>query len=612
MAKSIEFVYEIAEAIAKIKGTLLTKSITVIKEEEVQYARKLHCSDGSRLLLYFKQGKSSKIVIEKDGSDIETLLATVEIVKEPKPTTVAVSASYTVKAKYQVKVKEEIISKMQAVEQEKKSTLLHIHYILNILRGTNSLTVTQFISGKILLQGVDSPLVSEVKEIISSYGEISDKEEALTFVPEEQKKVVEEVIEQLDSKFDAYCEDARRRLSGEAYDFLALNDKKQMVSAFALLNAVKGKGMELPLYNPIVYPVAKAFEGFIIKIMINKQFFSLDDYRKKPEMADIGNCLRGKKLEKYIKDTRRDGYICEQLIAAWEGVRCAELHSDPARNTNIAELKSIETAENKIASVCDSIMQAFRILIKEGYTESEMLAKKESSDNKKEEATTLSNKKEIKEIPILDKHIGTDESGKGDYFGPLVIAGVFVTASDEVRLRDIGVRDSKNNSDSRNIDLAKQITFLLGQSKIAIVVIRPERYNSLYSEMGKNLNKTLAWGHARAIEDILARHDCSNAIADQFGDESFIKTALMKKGKNVELLQTPKAERDLAVAAASILARAKFLEELNRLGKIAGEQLLKGASPVVEDVARKIVAKSGNKAVLEKFVKYHFKTTEKI
>lgn len=108
------------------------------------------------------------------------------------------------------------------------------------------------------------------------------------------------------------------------------------------------------------------------------------------------------------------------------------------------------------------------------------------------------------------------------------------------------------------------------------------------------------------------KQTCNNVIADQFGDESFIKNALLKNGKNIQLLQTPKAERDIAVAAASILARAKFLEELDRLSKIAGIQLLKGANSAVEDVARKLVEKKLNKDFLKNFAKYHFKTTDNI
>ena len=175
----------------------------------------------------------------------------------------------------------------------------------------------------------------------------------------------------------------------------------------------------------------------------------------------------------------------------------------------------------------------------------------------------------------------------------------------------MGVRDSKNNSDNKNKLLATQILEILGKDSVSIVCIGPERYNTLYNEMGKNLNKVLGWGHARVMENLLSTNSCDNAIADQFGDETVIIGALMKKSKSLNLIQTPKAERDIGVAAASILARAKFLEELDKLGKTLGVTLSKGVNPIVENIARRIYEKSGLDE-LKRYVKLHFKTTQKI
>ena len=150
--------------------------------------------------------------------------------------------------------------------------------------------------------------------------------------------------------------------------------------------------------------------------------------------------------------------------------------------------------------------------------------------------------------------IGIDESGKGDYFGPLVIAAVLVTPPDEPDLRLIQVRDSKRISDGRILEMAPDIRQVCRHS---VVAIGPKRYNELYEKI-KNLNRLLAWGHARALENILAQTECTLAISDQFGDERFILNALLEKGKSIQLIQRPKAEDDLAVAAASILARSNF------------------------------------------------------
>lgn len=203
--------------------------------------------------------------------------------------------------------------------------------------------------------------------------------------------------------------------------------------------------------------------------------------------------------------------------------------------------------------------------------------------------------------------IGIDESGKGDYFGPLVIAAVFVDRAAEGDLKLMEVRDSKRISDGRILEMAPDIRQVCPHS---VVAIGPQRYNELYAKI-KNLNRLLAWGHARALENLLERVDCGLAISDQFGDERLILNALQQRGKQVRLEQRPKAESDLAVAAASILARAEFLLRLKRLSDEVGTTLPKGASSAVELAARMVIKKHGRER-LGTVAKLHFKTTQAV
>jgi ribonuclease HIII len=203
--------------------------------------------------------------------------------------------------------------------------------------------------------------------------------------------------------------------------------------------------------------------------------------------------------------------------------------------------------------------------------------------------------------------IGIDESGKGDYFGPLVIAAVFVTPDLEPDLRLMQVRDSKRIADGRVLELAGDIRQVC---RHAVVAIGPQRYNELYEKI-RNLNRLLAWGHARALENLLEQVDCNLAISDQFGDERLILNALLQKGKQIQLLQMPRAEEDLAVAAASILARAEFLTRLKRLSDQVGTTLPKGASQAVELAARMVVRKHGMET-FRTVAKLHFKTTKAV
>ncbi len=212
---------------------------------------------------------------------------------------------------------------------------------------------------------------------------------------------------------------------------------------------------------------------------------------------------------------------------------------------------------------------------------------------------------------VLEPHMGIDESGKGDFFGPMVIAAAYTDASLVPVLRKMGVKDSKRiSSDARARAIGRDLKAVL-KGRHALVVIGPRAYNRLYAKIG-SVNRLLAWGHARAIENLLTLvPDCPRAVADQFGPERQIRQALMKSGRSIELVQRHKAESDIAVAAASILARVGFLDALADLGERHGTPLPKGASAAVQTAARALVAHHGPNILLET-AKCHFKTTDEV
>ncbi len=215
---------------------------------------------------------------------------------------------------------------------------------------------------------------------------------------------------------------------------------------------------------------------------------------------------------------------------------------------------------------------------------------------------------EVHNPEMFQPHLGVDESGKGDFFGPLVIAGVYTEGELPRKLLDLGVRDSKLiGSDKKAIEIAEQIEELVTLDRFNVVVISPVKYNELYVKFA-NLNRLLAWGHATVIENLLTRWpDCPRALSDKFAHESLIQRALKERGKGIVLQQRTKAESDIAVAAASILARAGFLKRMQSLGERVGVTLPKGASAQVKAVAREIFRKHGAE-VLKSVCKFHFKT----
>jgi ribonuclease HIII len=218
---------------------------------------------------------------------------------------------------------------------------------------------------------------------------------------------------------------------------------------------------------------------------------------------------------------------------------------------------------------------------------------------------------EVHSPEMFEPHFGIDESGKGDFFGPLVIAGVYVDREIARKFLEAGIQDSKRiGSDARIRALAKIIKTTPGAIGDT-VAIGPERYNDLYEKFG-NLNSLLGWGHARVIENLLAKKPgCPRALSDKFADTRVIEGALLQHGKAIRLEQRTKAEADLAVAAASILAREAFIDWLERRGKAMGVKLGRGVSEQVKAAAKKLVEAEGP-GVLRKVAKIHFRTAHEI
>jgi ribonuclease HIII len=207
----------------------------------------------------------------------------------------------------------------------------------------------------------------------------------------------------------------------------------------------------------------------------------------------------------------------------------------------------------------------------------------------------------------LTGRIGVDEAGKGDFFGPLCIAAVYAEGIDVERLAAIGVKDSKLIKDSNIVLLGQQIR---KEFQCEVIRVSPARYNEIYPKFG-NLNSLLAWGHATAIEKLVTRTKCPNVIIDKFAHEQVVIKAAKKKNLSINLTQKVRAEEDLVVAAASIMARYAFLDGMEKLGAEYGFEIPKGASRKVVEAGKKLISLFGSD-VLPKVAKMHFRTALEI
>ena len=218
---------------------------------------------------------------------------------------------------------------------------------------------------------------------------------------------------------------------------------------------------------------------------------------------------------------------------------------------------------------------------------------------------------EILNPDLVAPHMGIDESGKGDFFGPLTACAVYVDPDLAHAMQELGVKDCKQMTDKAIFFVGAKTRQLLTPKRFSLVSIGPEAYNRLYAKM-RNVNTLLAWAHARCIENLLETvPGCPRAVADQFGAKQVIERALMKKGRSIKLEQRHKAESDIAVAAASVLAREAFLRSLAKLGEVHGATFHKGASEQVKDAAAGLVKKSGPDILL-RTAKCHFRTADQV
>jgi ribonuclease HIII len=396
-------------------------------------------------------------------------------------------------------------------------------------------------------------------------------------------------------------EEARELAAGlfakEVFDYLPPASQKTLLSGLMVLEGAKRAALALPRPGILLHPFASVFDDCVAKILFEKGL---------PPQGP----------------GRRD-LALQKLSAARLKLAAPEprpLGGPDEAEAGSSEAGSIGEVESRVRELASALAEAWPSLMSgpaEAKPELALLggplrpAAKEGAKPPAPAARRQAAAPAPSGGPRIPKiHVGTDESGKGDYFGPLVVAGVYCDEAIEKALLSMGVKDSKMSSDYQNLALAEEIAALLGPPRYEIDVVAPSRYNVLYDGAG-NLNKLLADRHALVIDALLSKVECGFALVDQFGPERWIESALAKRGRKVELLQIPRAESDPAVAAASILARAAFLTELREGGDKLGISLPKGASSSAEAAGRRVIQAFGPDKLRE-VAKLHFKNTERL
>ncbi|HCE18432.1 MAG TPA: ribonuclease HIII [Anaerolinea thermolimosa] len=353
-----------------------------------------------------------------------------------------------------------------------------------------------------------------------------------------------------------------------------------LVAAAQLREAWPRVNYPLAEARVLVLPFARALSGFLTQLALHLGWVEGDAFTVPPAL----DTLRGwwERLASALPDPQ----VQDTLAAAWQAL-CDALRPDFVLQP--APPLCPEDAEAQIAAVLKTITHFYHIWVASPNVPaaSPPAPTGEADDH-------------------AEAWIGTDEAGKGDVFGPLVVAGVAVTAETLPQLQALGVRDSKVLDDAAILRLAGAIKALCPHE---VLVLEPQTYNKLYPRHGRNLNRLLAWAHAQAIARLAQQTGITHALSDQFSTAHELETAVAQEAPGVHLRQFPQAERDPAVAAASILARAAFLEGLHALQqRFKGVSIPLGATdPQVRQAVRDIYerwAMDGLRAA----AKCHFRT----
>jgi ribonuclease HIII len=548
-------------------------------------------------------------------------------------------------------------------------------YRVEIRKGGQRLTITQYTSGTLMIQGLSSSLFEEVCEILDEHLAQSFAARAARFIPGETERAA--ATPYLESP-DAENEAARwlfEQIDKKVLDFLYQNDQRTLLAAAGVRNAFQKSSQPLPDYSVVVMPFAKPYEGFLIKLAAHLGLTTEDALSQKANAIEVGPWLETIKAR--LPDIKRYSEMADTLLAAW-GCRHKAIHSDFAYSLSV--LKSFAEADREISTILRAIARAHRVFADEGvklvsvqvsqegktrtsseadheykyekvdleslrkHLEADGFAVQVQAEGRKhiweiidrpnltvvaprsqEGLVVVKGKKaddfrvryakflEARPIPTHDEvaeaWIGIDESGKGDVFGPLVVAAVLVTPDLKITLARRGVRDSKTLSDIQVAELAR---FIKEICQFEILTLLPPDYNAAYEKHGRNLNRLLAWGHAQLIAKLSRRVTAGRAISDQFGDESLLIEALATEGCSIPLEQRPRAESDIAVASASVLARAEFVATIDDYSLKADLEIPLGASAAEIKRIGKMIYRRWGKRGLERIAKMHFKTVAEI
>lgn len=603
-------VNKLSNNLSAFEKFLEVNHLQIFERKEIEYGAQIVVTDGSTRLpvnIY----TSGRIIVQGKPSELKTLItewANLQQAGFVEPVENSAQMKQNRITKYLVipdninRIKKDVIENLAGDVAFKETKGAAELYHAEVHLEGKKITITQYKSGTLLIQGLAGDLFDQVCDSLDGFLAQSFSDRATRFIPGDPTWAkTASYLENPDAENEA-IQWLGEHLDLETLEFLSPNDQQILTSAAGVRNAILKTKQALEDYSVIVMPFAKVYEGFLIKLASHLGIIEPDKISKKSSPIEISLWLSI--IEKCLPASENCNEVAIALKTAW--ICCNKaIHSNFTQSTN--PLKYWEEAEQEIKVIFQALTQAYRLFIVNGI-ELQIIEGVEKSGRFSEQPI-YTEKTFLATQATSDFWIGVDESGKGDLFGPLAVAGVIINSDIELQLAKLGVRDSKTISDGQILELAKKIKEIC---EFEIQTFLPPDYNSAYETHGRNLNELLAWGHAQVITKLSRRMPVHHALSDQFGDENWLKKALAVENCTVLLEQHPKAESDMAVAAASILARAAFVEAIQDFSRKSGLIIPLGSSAEeVKEVAKIIYRRWGKKG-LERIAKMHFKTIREI
>ncbi len=673
---------QLSDNLEALDHLLEEKGWKIFEQKNIEHGRQIVITDGTiRLPISFYN--TGKILPQGKSSEMKTVIIEwanlLQAGLEPEVAKSSTQSSQNRTAKYLVipdnveKIRQIVLDLPGEVSIKETGGPAEV-YRVEARREGSRVTITQYNSGTLMVQGLSSSHFDTVCEVLDEHLAQSFSERAARFITgEAERTTATKYLEKPEAENEATSW-LLQQIEPDVLKFLYANDRQTLLAAAGVRNAFQKTIHPLPDYSVVVMPFAKPFEGFVMRLAVHLGLTTEDALKQKANEIEIAAWLDA--IKSRLPDIKRYGEIHAALDAAWQ-CRHKTLHSDFAHP--LSNLKTFTEAEHEVATILRAMARAYRVFVTEGvqltppshsvevkakpkleanrehrfeHVDREQLRKQLEADGlaisvqpegrknsweimngsdltviaprtqegliiiKGKNAASFCEKyKAFLEGPLKPQstkglaRIGVDESGKGDVFGPLVIAGVALTPDMELSLARHGIRDSKTLSDAQILELAQVIR---DSCPVEVLVLLPPDYNVAYEQHGRNLNRLLAWSHARVITNMSERMPIAKAISDQFGDEALLIQALAVEKCLIALEQRPRAESDLAVAAASIIARAEFVTAMQHYTEKAGFEIPFGASANrVKEVGKQIYRRWGRRG-LERIAKMHFKTVQQL